>query len=83
LPIPRFQLRSKNKIEIRRTGDIWHSAYNNSKIWQTEINVGEAAFKLKQDGIVDVIFIRRAGSEKSVRAESAGNYKLPPLGGLI
>lgn len=55
----------------------------NPKIWQTEINIGEAAFKLKQDGILDVIFIRRAGNEKRVRTEPAGNYELPPWEGLI
>lgn len=55
----------------------------NPKIWQTEINIGEAAFRLKQDGMLDVIFIKRAGSEKSVRTEPAGNYELPPWEGLI
>lgn len=55
----------------------------NPKIWQTEINIGEAAFKLKQDGMLDVIFIKRAGSEKSVRTEPAGTYELPPWEGLI
>lgn len=55
----------------------------NPKIWQTEINIGEAAFKLKQDGMLDVIFIKRAGSEKSVRAEPAGDYELPPWEGLV
>lgn len=55
----------------------------NPKIWQTEINIGEAAFKLKQEGMLDVIFIRRAGNEKRVRTEPAGNYELPPWEGLI
>jgi hypothetical protein len=55
----------------------------NPKIWQTEINIGEAAFKLKQDGVLDVVFIKRAGSEKSVRTEPAGNYELPPWEGMI
>lgn len=55
----------------------------NPRIWQTEINIGEAAFKLKQDGMLDVIFIRRAGSEDKVRTEPAGNYEFPPWEGLI
>lgn len=55
----------------------------NPKIWQTEINIGEAAFKLKQDGMLDVIFIKRTGNEKNVRTELAGNYELPPWEELI
>ncbi len=55
----------------------------NPNIWQTEINVGEAAFNLKQDGVLDVVFIKRAGSENKVRIEPAGNYELPPWEGLI
>lgn len=55
----------------------------NPKIWQTEINIGEAAFKLKQGGMLDVIFIKRTGNEKNVRTEPTGNYELPPWEGLI
>ncbi|MFH0864440.1 MAG: hypothetical protein V1858_05145 [Candidatus Gottesmanbacteria bacterium] len=67
-------------IEIARTARTISSDYFPE---QTEINIGEAAFKLKQDGMLDVIFIRRTGSEKSVRTEPAGNYELPPWEGLI
>lgn len=55
----------------------------NPNTWQTEINVGEAAFNLKQDGVLDVVFIKRAASESKVRTEPAGNYELPPWEGLI
>ena len=55
----------------------------NPRIWQTEINVGEAAFILKENGMLDVVFIKRAGSEKSVRIEPGGNYELPPWEGLV
>lgn len=50
---------------------------------QSEINIGEAAYNLKQKGMLDVIFIKRAGSEKSVRTEPSGTYELPPWEGLI
>ena len=50
---------------------------------QSEINIGEAAYNLKQQGMLDVLFVRRAGIVKSVRTEPAGTYELPPWEGLI
>ncbi|OGH12023.1 MAG: hypothetical protein A2857_03735 [Candidatus Levybacteria bacterium RIFCSPHIGHO2_01_FULL_36_15] len=55
----------------------------NPETYQSEINIGEAAFNLKQQGMLDVIFTKRTGSEKSVRTEPAGTYELPPWEGLI
>lgn len=56
----------------------------NPTIYQSEVNIGEAAYKLKQNGLLDVLFIKRAGSEKTVRTEPSGtNYELPPWEGLI
>lgn len=55
----------------------------NPVIYQSEINIGETAYNLKQQGMLDVIFVRRAGSEKSVRTEPSGTYELPPWEGLI
>ena len=55
----------------------------NPKIWQTEINIGEAVVNLKKNGMLDVLFIKRASSEAKVRTESAGAYELSPWEGLI
>lgn len=55
----------------------------NPRIWQTEINIGEAAFNLKKNGMLDMVFTKRAGSEDKVRTEPAGSYELPPWEGMI
>lgn len=55
----------------------------NPKTYQAEVNIGEAAYELKQQGMLDVIFVKRAGSENKVRTEPSGNYELPPWKGLI
>lgn len=55
----------------------------NPKTHHAEINIGEAVYQLKQQGMLDVIFIKRAGSEKSIRTEPSGTYELPPWEGLI
>lgn len=48
-----------------------------------EINIGKAAFNLKQKGVIEVLFTKRTANEKNVRVESAGSYELPPWEGLI
>lgn len=55
----------------------------NPETHQFDVNVGEAVYNLRQQGMLDVVFIKRAGSEKSVRTEPAGEYELPPWEGLI
>jgi len=55
----------------------------NPEIHSYEINVGEVAYKLKEQGMLDVIFVKRAGSEKSVRTEPSGTYDLPVWEGHI
>lgn len=55
----------------------------NPETYQSEVNIGEAGYQLKQQGMRDVFFIKRAGSEKSVRVEPSGTYELPPWEGLI
>lgn len=55
----------------------------NPVTYQSEVNIGEATYRLKQQGMLDVLFIKRAGSEKSVRTEPAGNYELPPWEDLV
>ncbi|MFH1244453.1 MAG: hypothetical protein V1487_02705 [bacterium] len=55
----------------------------NPVTYQSEINIGEVAYNLKQQGMLDVIFVKRAGSEISVRTESAGTYESSPWEGLI
>ncbi len=55
----------------------------NPEIHSYEINVGEGAYKLKKQGMLDVIFVKRAGSEKNVRTEQSGEYDLPVWEGYI
>lgn len=50
---------------------------------QFEIDVGEALYTLKQQGMLDVLFTKRAGSEKSGRTAPSGTYELPPWEGHI
>ncbi len=50
---------------------------------QSEINIGETANILKQQGMLDVVFIKRAGSENTLRTEPASTYELPPWEELI
>lgn len=55
----------------------------NPETHQFDVNVGESIYNLRQQGMLDVLFAKRAGSEESVRAEPAGEYELPPWEGLI
>lgn len=50
----------------------------NPKTSSHEVNIGEAAFQFESLGIPDVLFVKRAGSAKSVRKEPSGLYNKPP-----
>ncbi|MDO8658424.1 MAG: hypothetical protein Q7K55_06790 [Candidatus Levybacteria bacterium] len=55
----------------------------NPETYQCEVNIGETTYQLKQQGMLDVTFVKRAGSEKSVKVEPSGAYELPSWEGLI
>lgn len=48
-----------------------------------ELNVGEIAYKLKQEGMLDILNVKRAGSEKSARTEISEKYEKSPWEDLI
>jgi len=50
----------------------------NPDTYSSEVNIGETAFQFDSIGIPDVLFIKRAGSVKSVRKEPSGLYNKPP-----
>lgn len=55
----------------------------NPKTYRSEINIGEAGYLLKEQGMLDVLHTERAGSVSKVRTEPAGEYELPPWDGII